>query len=39
MCKTVAELALTVTKINVNSICYGKSYQPKLPLNANKLKK
>ncbi len=36
--KCAADLSLTVTRINVNSICYAKSFQPKLPQKADKLK-
>lgn len=37
--KVVAELALKVTSANVNSICLSIGHQPKLPNNAEKLKK
>jgi cyclic lactone autoinducer peptide len=37
--KTVANLALLVTMINVNSTCLFIAYQPEIPEKANKLKK
>lgn len=37
--KKIADLALLVTKANVNSNCWYIAYQPKLPKSCEKLKK
>lgn len=37
--KVLAGLALGVTKANTNSTCVMYAHQPKLPLNADKLRK
>lgn len=37
--KTLAEVALHVTKTNVNSACLFWTYQPEIPKMAKKLKK
>lgn len=35
----VAKMSLGMTKMNVNSACWIIVHQPKLPANANKLRK
>jgi cyclic lactone autoinducer peptide len=37
--KTIAKIALTITKANVNSTCPYHVYQPKIPEAAKKLRK
>lgn len=37
--KALSEMSISITKINVNSICWNRCFQPKMPSGYDKLKK